>query len=252
MAKRGSHVGISSGHYGKAFLAKAWNSRSDLSEYEQRGFAVFFYLTVCGHVEAVFAAVIRARLSSARFSVRWADLPELKFTREGISRSCSMEPVTNSILRLLEACESELESAPLTRLTELYGKVFGLSVQVVLGEELSQDLKALGGLRNQFAHGRDLFVSFQTAEAGDQFIGTLDGNPLRGPAERLKAVGVIQSLEVNGQNHGEFFGALLGERAMFHFYEAANAIESAIKSANVFEPEQSMVAFPPPLPTLEI
>lgn len=60
--KQRSKSRISSGTYGKAFLAKAWEMREDLLDYERRRFAQFFYLTVCGHLESVIISHIKMRL----------------------------------------------------------------------------------------------------------------------------------------------------------------------------------------------
>lgn len=62
----------------KAYLAKAWAVRAELTDYERRGFAQFFYLTVCGHLEAVLVAHIKARLFSMS-AFKWHNAPNMKF-----------------------------------------------------------------------------------------------------------------------------------------------------------------------------
>lgn len=44
---------ISTSLFSKSFLAKAWEARNELLDYEKRGFAQFVYLTICGHIESV-------------------------------------------------------------------------------------------------------------------------------------------------------------------------------------------------------
>src|SRR5574341_571955 len=184
-----ARASISTTVFSKAYLARVWESRHQLQDYERRGFAQFFYLTVCGHVESVLALVIKRRLNSIRFMLSWEKLGPVEFKDGDQLHLCALKPVVESLVQVVEALKVDADSAPLRKLIELFGRVFPQALKDVVGADLYDDLIALADLRNLFAHGRDLVMEFEDPFGGQ---GSLERNQLRIPAERLHRAGIIE------------------------------------------------------------
>jgi hypothetical protein len=228
---------ISTNTFSKAFLSKAWEARNDLLDYEKRGFAQFFYLTICGHAESLLAKIITTRLLFIHTLVHWEELPPMPYENDDVTQTCSLEPVITSIKQIAKSLERETESASLNKLIELHGRTFPQKLKEIVGAKLSADLDALASLRNLFAHGRDLIMDFDIDENFD-FKGTLDGNILKHPAQRLHEAGIIKDFDINGQNHHEFHAIFYGDAAMLYFYNAVQSIEEGLRSSTTFLPEK--------------
>jgi len=243
-----ARTSISTTTFSKAYLSVAWKNRDQLKEYERRGFAQFFYLTLCGHIEGVLAALIKARLQSVTHMVRWETLPPAEFNAYGKIQSCRLDPLIESLRRLLSSISDEAQSAPMAKLIELHGRIFPQKLSDILGPDLHQDLLALNSLRNLFAHGRDMFMEFD-----DPFVGkgTLAGNPLQLPAQRLLAAKIIKCLNITGQNHNEFQAQFFDDDALLYFYNAVQEIEKRLDASRTFLPE-SVVPSIPALPTITV
>ena len=232
-----NRIFISTNTFSKAFLTKAWESRSELLDYEKRGFAQFFYLTICGHVESLLASTISRRLGSINLAINKNDSPSMQYIQDDVTHECSLEPVFASIKKIIDSLQSETESSSLSRLIELHGRIFPQKLNGIVGAELSADLDALASLRNLFAHGRNLNMEFDVND--DSFFkGTLDGNAIMKPAQRLLKAGIIKNLEINGHNHHEFHAIFYGDNAMLYFYNAVLEIEEQLISSNTFLPEK--------------
>lgn len=234
-----SRVSIPTGVYGRAFLVKMWEARDQLTAYERRGFAQFFYLTICGHLEAVLAGIIKGRLRSVELAIRWEQLPPMRYTSGATSGDYSVAPIVATLRRLSAAVQSEVDSAPLSRLTDLHVRVFGRSIASVLGPEMSADINALATLRNLFAHGRDLFMEFE-GESHTEYQGTLDGNALKFSAQRLHQAGVIDGFNITGLNYDDFFGKFFSDAALLHFHRVVREAEVVLRRSTEFVPEQGV------------
>lgn len=232
----GPRIYISTTVYSKAYLTRMWESRHHLKEYERRGFAQFFYLTICSHVESRLASVIKTRLGSIRSMLDWRKIDPVRFHDNETVHTCPVTPIVESLMRILEAMGKEADTAPLIKLTELFKRTFPQPLQGVLGEELNLDLQALMGLRNLFAHGRDLVMEFEGLSGG---AGSLEGNPLQKPAERLHKAGIIANLEINSRNYQDFQRAFFSDDALKYFYERTQRIDHKLDAFNTFLPERA-------------
>lgn len=237
---------ISTTTFSKAYLLVAWKSRDQLKEYERRGFAQFFYLTICGHVEGLLASVIKSRLHSINM-LRWYPIPPMQVEDGDTVHSCPFDPVVESMERIISTLGDEIDSAPLAKLIELHSKVFPQALSDIVGSDLHQDLLALAYLRNLFAHGRDLFMKFDNAFAGKA---TLDKNPLQLPAQRLQAAKIIKDFNITGQNYNDFQAVFFGDEALLYFYRAVQDIEKKLRAFCTFLPETRLPTFPT-LPDLD-
>lgn len=237
--------------FNKSYLAIAWNARHDLTNSERRGFAQFFYLTMSGHVESVLSKIMEARL----ISVQHLNLQSPLFhSAEGTQASDCDLPVHDSLLGIVSSLRSEVEIAPLGKLMTLHKRIFQKSLQDVIGRELYEDLNALGALRNTMAHGRDLYLEFDEARSKPNELGgpiTLDGNPLKKAAERLKIAGIsnICVSDIDTLNWDEFFADFYCDDALLYFYKAVIQIEDRLRSSSNYPPE-AMLSYVPPLPNL--
>lgn len=244
-----SRVITSTGIFGKAFLTRMWQARENLQPVERRGFACFFYVTVCGHLEAVAAEVIKSRLKFVEHAVRWDALPPMRYTTSTGTEDVPIAPIVATVRTMVASVEAEVDTAPLNQLRRLYARVFPWSVSEILGPDLDADVQALGALRNLLAHGRDLTIEFEgAADAG--FEGTLDGNALKGAAQRLQHAGVIPDFNITGLNHDEFFGRFFGDTALRHFHGVVREADSRLRVACDFVPERSCPHVQP-LPPLD-
>lgn len=240
--------------FNKSYLAIAWNARHDLTDSERRGFAQFFYLTVSGHVESVLSKIIGARLISIQHLNLQSPLFHNAETTEEAQSSYFGLPVYNSFLGIVSSLQSEVEIAPLGKLMTLHKRIFQKSLQNVIGKELYEDLNALGALRNTMAHGRELYLEFDEAKRKPNEFGgpiTLDGNPLKKAAERLKIAGIssICVSDIDTLNWDEFFADFYCDDALLYFYNAVIQIEEGLRASSDYPPEATF-SYVPPLPNL--
>ena len=227
---------ISSTIFSKAFLAKAWEARAELNEYERRGFAQYFYLTVCCHLEAVLAERIRRRLHLIATSP-WEAAGAVTCNIDGNEQECPLDQVIGSIRHIAHQMKKEAESAPLSKLLKLYNEVFPEKLASVIGDELYKDVDALATLRNIFAHGRELVLEFEGEDLMN-LRGVLEGNPLEKVAARLVQARVIPSTEFHGSDHIEFLGRFFSDGAMLYFYQVVKSVESRIEASTTYVPER--------------
>jgi hypothetical protein len=235
-----SRAGISTSNFNKAYIAIAWNARHDLHEHEKRGFAQFFYLTMCGHIESVLSAIIKERMRSIRYMLPWNNLPPMRFEKDEatgrVPEYHSLKPLYESLLKIISVVESDTDNAPLGKLIELYNKVFQQTLKDVIGKDLYEDLDALASLRNLFAHGRDLFIEF-TGSWNDDVKGTLDKNPLQKPAQRLHRAGIVKDFDITMQNYIDFHTYFYNDDALMYFYNSVKKIEERLATFVDFPPE---------------
>ncbi|MBD2086540.1 hypothetical protein H6F52_16405 [Coleofasciculus sp. FACHB-542] len=243
-----SRVKISTSIFSKAYLAVAWKSRNELTDYERRGFAQFFYLTICGHIESLLSSIIKVRINSIRYMVRWEAVPPMQFNDGGQIHHCELKPVIDSVLQIVSLVAKDTENAPLNKLFELYSKVFSQSLKEITGKDLYEDLDALASLRNLFAHGRDLFIEFDGPFPDKA---TLDNNPLQKPAQRLFKAGIIKDFNITGRNYDKFQALFYSDEVLLYFYRSVQKIEDVLIKSIGFMPEKSMT-YMPPLVDLEV
>ena len=229
---------VSTATFSTLYLAVAWQTRHQLSDYERRGFGQFVYLTMSAHLESVIGELIRMRCLSLRYMVRWETLPPMEFTEGEQKHLCDLKPVYESLLRVVAALDDESHTAPLTKLTELYNVIFSPALREIVGKELYEDLQALASLRNLFAHGRGLFLEFEDPFNVSGGHATLDSNPIQRPALRLYAAGIIKDLKVTGQTYGDFQSAFYADDALLYFYRAVEQIEEKLFESVTFLPEK--------------
>lgn len=245
-----ARISTSTSTFSKSFLVKAWEARNELMDYERRGFAQFFYLTLCGHIESELSLVITLRLQLINRAFRGNTLPPMKWKIDEIEHEFPLDPLIQSISKITARLEAEVKSAPLNKLMdELFGRVFPEKLSKVVGTELFGDLQSLAKLRNLSAHGRDLTMEFEVDDFSD-FKGTLDNNVLKQPAERLHHAGVINDFDINGNNYDDFLSIFYSDAAMRYFYNAAQGVEIKLRSLGMFPPEQSWHLRHPQLPPL--
>ena len=241
--KNRTKASISSSTFGKAFLVKAWEARDELLEYERHGFAQFFYITTCAHIESVLINCIKIRLYSIG-NFKWETEDPCKFDINKKVHLCPFDPIISSIRHIASSLEDSIENAPLSKLIKVYNDVFPETLSSVVGKELKKDLDALAKLRNIFAHGRDIFIEFENEDPSN-LKGTLDDNPLQYPAQRLQAAGIISctTSETTLQNHHEFTSVFFCDEAILHFYNIVREIESLLKECFSFLPEKMMYVY---------
>lgn len=236
MTKSLGRISISTSRFNKSFLAKAWEARKDLLDYERRGFAQFFYLTLCSHIESELAHTITRRLRFITRIVRWDALPPMKWQNGDTEGVCSLDPIVQSVQHIAKRLEADVETAPLARLVDLFARVFPESLRDVLGPDLYGDMESLSVLRNLFAHGRNLTMELE-GEDHSTSKGTLDGNPLKKPAATLRRAGIIKDFDITGNNYNDFHSHFYADDAMLYFYKAAQSIETQLESFTPFPPE---------------
>ncbi len=227
----------------RAFLKSAWAARSGLTPDERRGFAQFFYLTLCAHLEETLVAVLRKRCRYMRHLTKWEDLPEIEEEIDGVKATTSAEPIWKSILGLVGWVDSQTDSAPLARLLELYAIVFNQQIREDIGADLAADLGALAALRNMFAHGRDFFWEFEDIFAKDQFA-TLDSNPIQKALLRLHAAKIIPDLKITGHNRLTYEERLHSDEALLYFLGSADQIAERLLASRSFTPHDCFHRLP--------
>ena len=232
--------------FSKAYLRVAWESRASLTEYERRGFAQFFYVVLCGHIECLLSQRIKNRVESLRYFTRLRNLPPEKVRIGEIDHSYPVDGLVDSLNLVLSAVSNEAENAPIAKLTEIYGRVFPIKLSDTIGKDLKADLDSLAGLRNLFAHGRDIFMEF---DGPMMERGTLDGNPLKQPAQRLHEVGLIKSFEIDGRNHNDFHAIFYSDEVLLHFHNAVSLIDEKMRN-DPSHPIEHMKWLLPALPKL--
>lgn len=234
---------ISTTTFTRAYLQRAWESRSTLAEYERNGFSIFFYLTVAGHVEAFMVELMERRLMYSRSVVAKLRDGTFNWETQKDGSGYSTLPIHDTLVGLISQVSGRLEKAALDSLMELFQDVFAIHFSDVLGD-LHLDLKALACLRNLCAHGRDFWLRFNQDE--DNLL-SLDKNPLQLPAQRLLAAKVLPNLKFDAWTHPDFQRALFSDAAMLYFLGRAQEIESKLKGVLAFVPENDvplMVSLP--------
>ena len=227
--------------FNKAYLKRAWAERGALANYERRGFAQFFYLTISGHFEALIAEIIKARLRSIRTMLPWDQVGQTEYTRDGEKHSCSLQPLVSSLFALLDSSEMTAEQVSFEPLRKLYSQIFARSLADAIGPELEQDINALFRLRNIFAHSRQLCVDLEGLP-GDIDSMTLKDNPFLFPAQRLQRTGIINSLAITPQNYNEFQEHFYSDQALLHFYNRVIEAEHKLTGQSDFMPETGSIS----------
>lgn len=227
---------ISSTTYNRAYLVKVWDGRGGLQDSERYGFAQFIYLTITGHLEACMGELIDRRLMYVRSMTRELRDKSVSYEKDGQQISHAYGPLYESLQGALDHFQRKAARAPLDNLSELFQDLFGVKMPDLL-KDLHPDLKALAALRNVFAHGRDLWMEFDQSDAN---LLVLDQNPLKLPAERLYAAGILKSLRVDAKTHHEFRVAFYSDAALLHFLAQARRIEGVLKALLVYPPETEM------------
>jgi hypothetical protein len=236
----------------KSYIGTLWNARHELSDSEKRGFAQFFYLTISGHIESFLSKVISARLDSI-LRLPLESLPPREGSICGEQVSCSVEPICDSLVSIISVYKSKVGSASLGKLLGFYQNTFQKNLLDVIGQDLYQDIHALSALRNILAHGRDLYLEFDTYVDDSEFtqVVTLDNNPLQKPISRLRTEGIvnIRPSDIDGMNWVDFLAALYCDEALLYFYDAVKEIESKLRQSVDYSFESSSL-YIVPLPDL--
>jgi len=222
--------------FGKAYLEKAWQTRKELNEEEFKGFAQYFYLTLCGHIEAVLVAIITARLNSIEH-LKWNSEQFMKCQNNGSEEYYSLNPVYKSIVNIAEKLANEVGVAPLGKLIELYNKVFSEKLNMVLEKEIYQDLDCLLTLRNIFAHGRSFVMEMEFAENSIYPVG-FEGNTIHNIINRLTSLKLIVAEEMTGQNYTDYLFSMYTDSVMSHFYSSVEKMENILFNRIELEPEK--------------
>lgn len=239
--------------FNKSYIGTLWNARHELSDSEKRGFAQFFYLTISGHIESFLSKVISARLDSI-MQLPFRSLSPQQGSIDGRQISCSTDPITASLQSIILVYRAEVESAPLSRLMEVYRSTFQRKLAEVVGQDLAGDIEALSALRNIFAHGRDLYLEFDRHVSNSAFTEnvTLDKNPLQKPINRLQTAGIINMRvsDITGMNWGDFLAVLYCDEALLYFYRAVKESENKLRQS-ADNPFESAGLYIIPLPDLD-
>lgn len=236
--KSKGRISISTSVFSKAYLKQAWAERDALTDYERRGFAQFFYLTISGHLESVIAEVIKTRLRSIRTALPWDQPGQIAYTKNGEKYSCSLEPLVTSLFALLDSSEQMADQASFEQLRSLYSSLFDRSLADAIGSELDQDIKALFRLRNMFAHSRQLYVDVEGFPGHSM---TLEGNPFFFPAQRLQRAGIIKSLTITPQNYRKFQEQFYSDQTLMFFYDRVIETEHRVRTQVSFLPETGIL-----------
>jgi hypothetical protein len=171
--------------------------------------------------------------------IRWEDLPSLKFeNNDDGEHYYSLDPIIQTVRQIAKLLEKDVEAASLSKLICLYARVFPDNLKKVIGADLYDDIESLAVLRNLFAHGGDMYMDIEFADSS-MMTGTLDGNPLKKPVDRLNRAGIIKNTKITGENHSDFHDIFYSDEAMLYFYNAVQSIESSLIAARNFKPEQS-------------
>lgn len=236
--KSKGRVAISTSVFNKAYLKRAWAERGALSDYERRGFAQFFYITISGHLESVIAEVIKARLRSISTLLPWNQPGQTEYTKDGVRYLCPLESLVASLFALLRSSEEIAEQASFEQLRKSYSQIYARSLADAIGPELDQDINALFRLRNIFAHSRQLYVDLE-GFPGDTM--TLESNPFLFPAQRLQRAGIIESLAITRQNYHEFQEHFYSDQTLLFFYGRVIEAEQRVTSHIDFFPEKGVL-----------
>ncbi|MDD5214092.1 MAG: hypothetical protein PHQ03_00950 [Methylococcales bacterium] len=225
---------IQSGRYGKSFIERVWNDRGSLDENEKRGFAQFFYINMCSHIEDVLMTIIEARLNSINTICEGHTrgiIPSIPW-RVGNDEPQSTKPLFESMQHITSKIKQKISKSALSGLIDSYNEVFPDGFD----KKLRCDLEALAALRNIFAHGRAIFVEFDTDGNA-----TLEKNPLEEPTKRLKTAGIITE-DITSLNYSDsLIPQFFSDEAMFYFYSVVKDAEMEIRNKNSFCPESSFL-----------
>jgi hypothetical protein len=244
-------VSISAKIFNLAYLQRTWPQRQHLTEYERRGFAQSMYTTICAHVEGKIQTKIITRLTTLSQLVDWRSFAPITYNLNGVPTEVSLDPVAASIRSIADGIRAECTNAPMTKMIEIYNRVFPTQFREAVGNELAEDLGCITTLRNIFAHGRDITMDLVRDEDGGIF-GDLDKHPFKRVASRLKQTSILKSTTFTGNNHDELLVAISSDDALLHFYNAARRVEAAIRSSDAFCPEAELAILEQPdLPVLD-
>ena len=229
-----------------AFLSRMWLERDSLSEFERKGFAQFFYLTLCGHTESVIAEVIRNRLLSMRIAIRPDTIPPLNFKTGDHVETIPSAPLVESLLQLIQSVTREAQVAPLTKLIEMISKVFPGNLKDAIGASTYDDLQALASLRNLFAHSRDIILEFEF-----QTNSISDWGALEKPIKAMKTAKLVPDRAFNGHNWNELVDIIYSDEALRYFHSAAQEVELALYKLSAYGPPNFNTRRLPSLPNID-
>jgi hypothetical protein len=227
---------VSTTTFSRAYLQRAWETRSTLADNERNGFAIFFYLTVTGHVEATMVELMERRLMYTRSVVAQHRKGNFSWGNAKEEPDYPTLPIHDTLMSLVAHFVRRIDKAPLDALIELFQDVFAVQLPNMLGDT-HQDLKALASLRNVFAHGRDLWLRFNQ---DDDNLLSLEKNPLQLPAQRLLAAEVLTTLQFDARTHRDFQRAFFSDAAMLYFLGKAQEVENKLKGVLAFIPEKEL------------
>lgn len=239
--------------YNTAFITRIWGLHRTFEETEKRGFYQFAYLATCIHVENMLSSIISKRLDSAYGTIQYVVPASITYTENNITDECNQSPIFNSILDIISKLKNDVESATITKLIELYNKIFNQNFRKLIGAELDDDLQGLASLRNLFGHGRKMFVEFTgestNSTSNGEFI--LDKKSLEKPFKRLWKAGIIEKYSnIDGDNFSEFLGSIYNDKVFLYFYKTSQEIEKILENSMDYRPEKGSLFFKH-LPDLE-
>ena len=215
-----------------SLLAKMWEDRAKLV-HERFGFAQYFYTTLCSHLESELTLHLEQRISDCgMFVTNAAVLVKRSDTPKGREENKAMvDSVRLSLASILDKVSNKLERASLFDLVQLYGQVFGRNFDDLVGGEVAQDIRALGNIRNLFAHGRDFFFQFRGATPSGQAPANiaLESHSLEVAAGRLRRAGILPDVPFDRSNHEQVRDAFYADAALLHFYQTVRQCEETLR-----------------------
>ena len=245
---------ISSSLYGKEFFYKMWENRHDLSDYERKGFAQYFYITMSGHVESILVVIIKARLKTInRESENWKHSKGfIKININKVEKFFPIDPIPSSVISIVSSLEKRVEKASLFELLKIYDEVFSKNtLKQAVGNDIKRGLEAIAQLRNVFAHGRDILMYFESDNFNnfDDFSVNLDKCSLGEPIKYLKKEKIFDGTIKWNTDLSVFFE----DKVIFHFYNVIRKFEhSLIKKMPEFECPFGCIPGIDNLPVLEL
>jgi len=215
-----------------------------LSENERKGFAQYFYLTMCGHLEAVLAECINVRLRAIEMFVSKDSVQPASFRSGENIETVSIDPLIGSIRGMSNSLNKQVKNAPLSNLIEQASMLFFNSKPIPLSTAQREVLLALGDLRNVFAHNRNLV--FHVEHKG---IDVLAGSALNKAIKILRVEGIMA--EFDSLSDSSTFDIVYSDEAMLFFYSQAKNIDRRLRETTVFGPQWFQLHIIPELPAIE-